>query len=63
MFPLVLEKMTCDDVIEDGVAQKLQSLVTVSDVVVVVRGVGESLKNKERQIGITIYRRPSEYIY
>ena len=48
MFALVLEKMARDDVIEDGVAQKLQALVTVRDVVVVVRGVGESLSNKAR---------------
>ena len=49
MFSLVLEEMTRDDVVENGVAQKLQSLITVRDVIVVIRGVGKCLKGERNE--------------
>ena len=43
MFAFVFEEMTCDDVIQDGITQKLQPLITIGYVVVVVRRMGKCL--------------------
>ena len=43
MLSLVLEEMSSDDVIEDGITQKLQALITIGDIVVVVGSVSKCL--------------------
>ena len=43
MLALILEEMTRYDVIENGIAQKLQALIAIRDVVVVVGSVSKGL--------------------
>ena len=50
MLALVFKEMARDDVIENGVTQKLQALVAIRDVVVMIGSVGESLRREEKNL-------------
>ena len=56
MFSFVFEEMSGDDVIKDGIAEELEPLIAIRDVVVMIRSVGEGLQVEEVKDEETVYR-------